>query len=643
MESNAYILEDLKIYDKYVFIPDGVSKNSLGLFLRNNAVYMLRNCNREKLFVCLSPGADYGEVEAELGFISRNIIKNTDSLEEAIKTLSSGSNASIMVFVHKIHKKTFDEISNYTDVYRINEEGYLIKIDSDDEQAWIQEKKINKEAAKPFHFSKEFTRIKWVQYNTKEDNPYTVFDENGKVYRVIEKQNSNNGGNTFSTNEDGLWIKIFDKELRSSLIEAKIRRMVSYQVECEGVCWPLHVAFDSQGMFCGYFIKSFSGYPLNTSVFRKTYIEKRFPNWDRRDLCTLAITILKKIEVLHKNSVLMGCINPAAIRVVDQNTVYFIDTDNYQVEDFPSIYNVVSFTPPEHLDDDLYMLSQDSENFAIAELVFMIMMPGKNPYLEGVIGNNTTEIKKMDFKYAYKDKKRNDQSIPGPWRFSWSHLTPLKEPFYETFQKGEKHNSVGSRLDVGYWINRLDQFRKELNYPQNEKSRPIFPATYKIIPGEKTKTCMFCYVTHPLFYFSNQYGREYNICNSCLNDQSDISFTCQCCGKIYYYTNRTALYHERQREKNYAWKDQKWCSNCKSIIVRCKGCNKEKQLIYLNKKGYCADCVDNSICTYIKCKDCGKTFGLTVKEKKYYDFRDWEYPKRCPSCRKMKNNHYWDI
>lgn len=100
---------------------------------------------------------------------------------------------------------------------------------------------------------------------------------------------------------------------------------------------------DSDGVFRGFLINSFSGQPLQTSVLKRDGQMQYFPYWTKTDICTLTLTILQKIKELHKRGILLGCINPAAIRVVDQNTVFFCDTDDYQIEGYPTLSNNISF------------------------------------------------------------------------------------------------------------------------------------------------------------------------------------------------------------------------------------------------------------------------------------------------------------
>lgn len=416
-----------------------------------------------------------------------------------------------------------------------------------------------------------------------------VFDSAGNSYTLCEKVMVNNGASTYRTNAPSIWVKLYDQTHLNTFIESKILRMLKNRLNLQGLCWPMDVALDFHKNFRGYFVKAAEGEPLHLSVMKRAGIEKYFPYWNKINLCTLTITILEKIEFLHRNGILMGCINPAAIRVVNDNTVYFTDTDNYQVERFPSFVYNISFTPPELLNKKVYLTSNKSENFAIAELVFMILMTGKTPYAVGISENPKNEIKRMRFPYS-KEDSQVDNALPSMWRFMWSHLSqPLKDTFYETFQYRGRYNAFADRKELAFWIRAITEFRSELQNSFDGESLNIYPRTFKHAPGVAFYKCSFCGMEHPRFYFSDRFFDDYRICNDCIDKKSTVNFTCVNCGKTFYYTNRTALFHKQMKKQDADWKDQRHCRDCKNKKLRCTHCGKDVPFYWL-KNGMCPDC-----------------------------------------------------
>lgn len=44
--------------------------------------------------------------------------------------------------------------------------------------------------------------------------------------------------------------------------------------------------------------------------------------------------------------------------------------------------------------------------------------------------------------------------------------------------------------------------------------------------------------------------------------------------------------------------------------------------------------------TIIKCADCGKEFEVSAEERKWYEDKGFELPKRCTECRKARRNKF---
>lgn len=466
-----------------------------------------------------------------------------------------------------------------------------------------------------------------------------LYDTSKNAYWLAKKELRNNGAYTYSTNQPGVWAKIYDEDYNSSFFEEKVRRMLKNPVIVDGIIWPKDVLLDSNGVFRGFLMDRFSGQPLQTSVLKRDGQMQYFPNWTKVDICTLTLTILQKIKELHKRGILLGCINPAAIRVVNQNTVFFCDTDDYQIEGYPTLSNNISFAAPENLEKRLYLASLDSENFSVAELVFMLLMTGKTPYLSGN-SNIIVTIKRMRFPFFVNDYDERNPSLrvmPSMWRYMWSHLSfGMKKAFCSTFQKNMPYNAPGKRLSVFKWYDIVDQYRDELLRTSSPEDKALYPTTFKKKEGDTFYRCTKCGKEHPKFFFDPEYFADYRVCNACMDMPSDKSYTCVDCGRTFIYKNRTALFHQRMRATNDDWKNQRHCPECKSKKEKCSRCGKIYPF-YEVKGGYCKDCrsIEHERRT---CKNCGRSFSITYGDKMFYDSKGWEYPVKCKNCRDNKNS-----
>jgi len=70
------------------------------------------------------------------------------------------------------------------------------------------------------------------------------------------------------------------------------------------------------------------------------------------------------------------------ILVKDENKVYFIDTDSFQIEGYPCPVGMISYTRPLHHKKryNSYLRTKADDIFAVTILVFQILMLGKHPY-----------------------------------------------------------------------------------------------------------------------------------------------------------------------------------------------------------------------------------------------------------------------
>ena len=213
--------------------------------------------------------------------------------------------------------------------------------------------------------------------------------------------------------------------------------MVAVQPDIPGVCWPIDLIRNKAGEFVGYVMNEARGSRLQIAVFYKSSLQKYFPSWKRQNLVQLCIEILIKIKKLHEIGVILGDINPLNILVESDTSVYFVDTDSYQIGSYPCVVGMVNFTAPEAHGKDYksYLRTMEMERFAVATLLFMILLPGKPPFSHLGGGDPGENIKVGNFSYPFGGRT-NKKTPDGPWRFIWSHLPyRTKDAFYKCFNE----------------------------------------------------------------------------------------------------------------------------------------------------------------------------------------------------------------
>jgi DNA-binding helix-hairpin-helix protein with protein kinase domain len=139
---------------------------------------------------------------------------------------------------------------------------------------------------------------------------------------------------------------------------------------------------DPDGRFVGILMDRAEGVDLQRALFVKPLLEKTFPHWTRRNLVDLALDVVQKVRELHRRNVLLGDLNPRNILADPQGRAWFVDLDSCQVGGYPCPVGTPTFTPPEIQGRDFktFLRTPEQEQFALATLIFMILLPGKPPY-----------------------------------------------------------------------------------------------------------------------------------------------------------------------------------------------------------------------------------------------------------------------
>lgn len=309
----------------------------------------------------------------------------------------------------------------------------------------------------------------------------------------LEKVIGNGGEGAIYLTSTGEVAKIYYSRECTMFRGEKIRRMLNHRLVYPGICFPKGLICNRQGTFFGYLMDKAEGAPLSGTVLNPVAMRRTFPDWTKDDVVTLCLEILRKIRYLHENNIIMGDINPGNILVKDPKTVYFVDTDSYQIEDLPCPVGTTDFTAPERLkagkvDYSRFLRTMDDDNFAIAVLLFMLMMNGVHPYTS--VGERTREENMLRQSFPYSTKSNGYRFVPrGKWRYFWSNLPyRLKDAFVNTFQANGSCSQPGRRYSVDEWLRIFNEYLRKLQQGKmddNPYAHEIFPTEFK--PWHKEK------------------------------------------------------------------------------------------------------------------------------------------------------------
>lgn len=341
-----------------------------------------------------------------------------------------------------------------------------------------------------------FSKIKRFLWGSEEKSNSQNNTKRNQI-KLVKKLGVGGEATVYSTDTPYV-AKIYNKDKLNKRKEAKIELMTSKNIKYQGICFPVSSLYDDKNNFIGFLMPIAEGKEIQKSVFLPL-LPKTFPNWKKRDLIILCLTILDKVKYLHRHNIIMGDINSLNILVKSPTDVYFVDTDSYQVEEFPCPVGTVPFTAQEILQENKiykqrykkdrtysqFLRTFSSDYFSIAVLLFMILMVGKNPY--SLQGGESIEDNMLNMDFAYPlDDLKNEKAPAGAWGYIWSHLPYLiKQDFYNSFHRDGNCNTATTRIPPEKWEAHLKLYLAMLDSgnlgKQDEMSEEIRPTRYKKI------------------------------------------------------------------------------------------------------------------------------------------------------------------
>jgi len=238
---------------------------------------------------------------------------------------------------------------------------------------------------------------------------------------------------------------------------------------------PEYIVYNSNKEFVGYLMPQANGHELKTSIFIRPLLETKFPNWNRLHLAKVAFNILLKIEKLHEYNIILGDINPSNILIKNENNIYFIDTDSFQIENYPCSVGMLPYTRRIHHGKkyEEYLRTKEDDIFAVSVLIFQLMLPGKLPYSHSGGGSEKENMKPDKFPYRCYDKMGYNNAPEGQWVYIWSHLPKnLKLLFCKIFKKNQLISLTDLKKEIDNYIFQLKK---------GHQTKEIFPLTLKQI------------------------------------------------------------------------------------------------------------------------------------------------------------------
>ncbi len=269
----------------------------------------------------------------------------------------------------------------------------------------------------------------------------TVYDDDAnKIEYDPEKLFTESHAYKIYILDDSHLLKLYSYKTIPKEIKRNLDLIQSTNINIQQIILPKNLVFSDSGAVVGYTMRKPQGENILRSIFIKSQFHRLFPVWDRSNLINLCISLLNLIKQLHRESILIGNLNPKSIFIKSDTDISIINP-----EEFVYLKNIENKSEFDYERDD----------FIMAVFIYMILIPGKPPFQVKLGTNAIDNLLKMFQNYSISHeftwKQPEDED-----KYLWNSLPEdIRTSFHSIFNK-EK------RFTEDMWIQLLGNFKTEL-------------------------------------------------------------------------------------------------------------------------------------------------------------------------------------
>jgi len=218
----------------------------------------------------------------------------------------------------------------------------------------------------------------------------------------------------------------------------------------------------------GIFLPFISGHEIYELYGPSSRIQK-FPNVKFNFLVHVAINIAYAFNKIHESGFIIGDINEQNIKVLNDGTIRFIDTDSFQyiTTDIAFTCNVGTpiWTPPELHGKDLRSLvrNENHDYFGLAQIIFLILFCGRHPFAGRPRDSRhlLPEEAVREYAFAFAPSNHNIPLLPPPGCIKTDSFdSNIYYSFCRAFLKGAAEPNA--RPNSSEWITLLSALKDSL-------------------------------------------------------------------------------------------------------------------------------------------------------------------------------------
>jgi DNA-binding helix-hairpin-helix protein with protein kinase domain len=234
-------------------------------------------------------------------------------------------------------------------------------------------------------------------------------------------------------------LKVFHDEKFTTHKMSKIYLLIEYASVNHSIAYPKEFLKDIHNKLVGYYMPKAEGIPLQ-AFFEPASLKKHFPNWSLSQMLKLVLNISNVVEQIHAQNLIIGDFNASNILVENEHKITVIDTDSFQVEDYPSDVGMIEYTRAVHLGYveingyNTLIKSKYDDIFSLSVIIFQLLHSGQLPF-NHKNGKDTylENIKKGYFPYSNNNHELFD--TPNGSKNQWKMVPQaLKDYFCLVFR-----------------------------------------------------------------------------------------------------------------------------------------------------------------------------------------------------------------